>query len=277
MARHKPNSAIPIPDVSRGVPPAAEAAGVVAWSGTKRFWVSVALLLHLACVIIAPMAVVDPRSDIASLLHQPVSPWTRGLFLDHGYRFFAPEPGPSHIVEYEVFRADGSSVKGHFPDRDQHWPRLLYHRWFMLSETVFQHASMTLDEKQLKEWESEVQSEIKSLVDSDDVRNADRVQFDYQRAMQDHQRAQSLLRQLVQQIKQDLLKRHNGVSIKMRLATRVIPSLYDVARGRKLDDPRYLPDEAAIELGEGSRVTPEVEAIAPLEPVPSAAASGGGE
>ena len=152
----------------------------------------------------------------------------------------------------------------------------MMHRWFMLSETVFQHASFTLDEQQLKDWETEVQNQIKSFLDSDDVRNADRVQFDYQRALQDHERAQKLLGDLVQQIKQDLLKRHDGMSIKMRLMTRMIPSLYDVARGRKLDDPRYLPVESAIELGDAVRVTPDVESIEPLEPLNTSDENGGG-
>ena len=275
MARSKSPSPDPKAEPSVADPPVEQIGIAVAWSGTKRFWVSVLLVFHLACVFIAPLAVVDPRSDIAALVYRPVSPWTQGLYLDHGYRFFAPEPGPSHIIQYEIVRSDGTNLQGHFPDRDQNWPRLLYHRWFMLSETVFQHASFTLDEQQLKEWETEVQNQIKAFLDSDDVRNADRVQFDYQRALQEHERSQKLLGDLVQQIKLDLLKRHNGVSIKMRLVTRMIPSLYDVARGRKLDDPRYLPDESAIELGEGIRVTPDVESIEPLEPVTTSDGNGG--
>jgi len=56
--------------------------------------------------------------------------------LANGYRFFAPEPGPSHLVRYEVTLPDGSQEQGLFPDRRQHKPRLLYHRYFMLSEFI---------------------------------------------------------------------------------------------------------------------------------------------
>jgi len=33
-------------------------------------------------------------------------------FAGGGYHVFAPEPGPSHLVRYEVTRADGSQVEG---------------------------------------------------------------------------------------------------------------------------------------------------------------------
>jgi hypothetical protein len=31
---------------------------------------------------------------------------------------------------------DGSTSEGYFPNRSEHWPRLLYHRYFMLSENL---------------------------------------------------------------------------------------------------------------------------------------------
>ena len=58
------------------------------------------------------------------------------LGLANGYRFFAPEPGPSHLIRYEVTLPDGTRKEGFFPDRAHHQPRLLYHRYFMLSEFV---------------------------------------------------------------------------------------------------------------------------------------------
>jgi hypothetical protein len=39
-------------------------------------------------------------------------------------------------VRYEVTLADGTLKEGVFPDRNEHKPRLLYHRYFMLSEFV---------------------------------------------------------------------------------------------------------------------------------------------
>jgi hypothetical protein len=60
--------------------------------------------------------------------------------LDHGYKFF-DEPGPSFRIRYKIETAAGatgsasaSPIEGVFPDRDVHWPRLLYHRHLMLAD-----------------------------------------------------------------------------------------------------------------------------------------------
>ena len=63
-------------------------------------------------------------------------PYLQILSLDNGYRFFAPEPGPSHLVRYDVTLADGQQIGGVFPNLAEERPRLLYHRYFMLSEFV---------------------------------------------------------------------------------------------------------------------------------------------
>jgi hypothetical protein len=59
------------------------------------------------------------------------------MYLNHGYAFFAPDPGPNHLVDYKVEFADGRpAVSGRFPDLSKERPRLLYHRHFMLSEAL---------------------------------------------------------------------------------------------------------------------------------------------
>jgi hypothetical protein len=60
-------------------------------------------------------------------------PYLNLLYLNHGYSFFAPEPGPSYVMEFEVERKNGEKVTGRLPDLAEHWPRLLYHRYFMLA------------------------------------------------------------------------------------------------------------------------------------------------
>jgi len=58
-----------------------------------------------------------------------------GLYLNHGYHFFAPSPGPGHIIRYELFDDRGSVIgQGEFPNTKDQWPRLRYHRHFMLTE-----------------------------------------------------------------------------------------------------------------------------------------------
>jgi hypothetical protein len=57
------------------------------------------------------------------------------LYLNHGYYFFAPDPGDGHLIYYDLFDDQGAVMKqGKFPDWELHWPRLWYHRYFMLAE-----------------------------------------------------------------------------------------------------------------------------------------------
>ena len=50
---------------------------------------------------------------------------------------FAPNPGGSMILNYEVEHADGTISSGVYPNK-QIYPRLLYHRHFMLTEYINQ-------------------------------------------------------------------------------------------------------------------------------------------
>ncbi len=114
------------------------AAPANAWSPQAKLVVSALVAVHLAAVFIAPMSfAVRPGSPAIDPLRAAFRPYIQALFLDHGYAFFAPDPGPSHLVEYELTFADGrASETGRFPDVKQHVPRLLYHRHFMLSESL---------------------------------------------------------------------------------------------------------------------------------------------
>ena len=102
-------------------------------SSFVRRLASFAIVLHLIAIASAPLAVAP-----ASLAGQTVAGWfqpyTDAAYLNHGYHFFAPEPGPSHLIRYEVEFADGRQQGGVFPDSERHWPRLNYHRHFMLTE-----------------------------------------------------------------------------------------------------------------------------------------------
>ena len=55
------------------------------------------------------------------------------LYLNHGFHFFAPEPEESTLLSYEAERPDGTVIRGRIPDPAVS-PRLLYHRYFMLTE-----------------------------------------------------------------------------------------------------------------------------------------------
>ncbi len=117
-------SALKSPDVAQPPRPAVRAA------------VSLLVIFHVVAVFVGPWAMPPQTSELSGGIARFYRPYLEGLFLANGYRFFAPEPGPSHLVRYEMTLNDGSQATGVFPDRAHHVPRLLYHRYFMLSEFV---------------------------------------------------------------------------------------------------------------------------------------------
>ena len=96
--------------------------------------VNVWLVYHLAAIVLAPWSV-PPASRLVQNSWRAVGAYDQILFLNHGYHYFAPEPGNSSLVAYVLEMPDGSLQTGRIPNRDI-WPRLLYHRHFMLTEAL---------------------------------------------------------------------------------------------------------------------------------------------
>ena len=87
-----------------------------------RIGISIVLLTHLAVVIATPAGLVMPGSRFARWMLQAAAPYVQAGNVSHGYAFFAPDPGPGHIIEYELRFADGRKERGTIPDTQQHWP-----------------------------------------------------------------------------------------------------------------------------------------------------------
>ena len=100
-----------------------------------KILISAVLLVHMIALIAAPMAA-GPSSQLEQQIANSFSWYTTFLYLNHGYRFFCPEPSPGHLVRYTLTMPDGSVATDEFPNLKTEWPRLLYHRFFMLSEKL---------------------------------------------------------------------------------------------------------------------------------------------
>lgn len=89
-------------------------------------------------------------SPDAGVLRDLLSPYIDFAYLHHGYFFFAPNPGPSHLISARIGSAKPplQSEEILFPDKKRQWPRLYYHRHFMLSE--FLHNLFTPPEKPIE-------------------------------------------------------------------------------------------------------------------------------
>jgi hypothetical protein len=82
---------------------------------------------------------IPPTSQLVIGIAQgPFMQWyLDALYLNHGYSFFAPDPGPGRLVYYDIYDRQGTVIRqGKFPDWDMQWPRLWYHRHFMLADQV---------------------------------------------------------------------------------------------------------------------------------------------
>ncbi|MEO9935289.1 hypothetical protein [Rhodopirellula bahusiensis] len=94
------------------------------------------LLIGMLLTMILPPLAFQARgarglSPSVGALLKVISPMAQWLYMDRGYAFFAPDPGPSHLV---LATSDAGKTTQVFPDLDEQWPRLKYHRHFMLAE-----------------------------------------------------------------------------------------------------------------------------------------------
>lgn len=174
-----------------------------------RMLITLALLAHLAAVVLAPLAI-PPSSPLAQSGRAVLAPYIDAIYLDHGYRFFAPDPGPSHLVRYELKFADGATREGRFPDLQSQWPRLIYHRHFMLSEKLAGEFPRPLP----PEAPPEIQAERRQ-----------RMQW-FERIAEGYAR--------------QLLRDTGAESVRLELVEHLIPLPQHVLDERlKLDDPRF--------------------------------------
>ncbi|MBC7817378.1 MAG: hypothetical protein IAG10_10855 [Planctomycetaceae bacterium] len=123
------------------------------WPWLRRV-ISAGLIFHLIALVIAPLAVA-PTSPLWQRAWLVFRPYLEGMNLNHGYHFFAPEPGPSHLVRYELRYEDGRVEQGLFPNAQQQQPRLRYHRHFMLSEFL---NNLAIDDSRREVFDAVTQS-----------------------------------------------------------------------------------------------------------------------
>ena len=94
--------------------------------------VNVWLVWHLAAIFISPLSV-DPAAPVVRQAWRITGPYAQLIYMNHGYHFFAPNPGGSTLLGYELEFEDGETQSGRLPIKTI-FPRLLYHRHFMLTE-----------------------------------------------------------------------------------------------------------------------------------------------
>ena len=215
----------------------------VASSAALRTTLTVGILIYLAVVLLGPLSNPVGAEHLTVPLARQVRPVHEALFLGHGYRFFAPDPGPSHILEYRVRLADSERVlRAHFPNRDEHWPRQLYHRWFMLSETLYSQCSTLPSPADHRQLLFSLSQEIELYRERGELATMHQLIKNRDLQKQDYQISTNRRDQLLRSIARHLLAVHSGASIELYLLERLIPRPFDVASGVRLTDPRFLSE-----------------------------------
>ena len=239
-------------------------AGHESWSKSKTRLVSLAILGFLFVLIDGPLSNPVASPYLSGPIAEKISPIHRATFLGHGYRFFGPDPGPGHLLVYQGQRADGTQFEGVFPDSDDHWPRLLYHRWFMLSETVFSEHSLLLPESEFEQRVEEYKRQIAEYREAGKLKFAS--ELIAERDLEAHQYRESRVRieLLGAAIAEVLFKRNDAQSIKLFMQVRQIPLAEEVASGMSLDDPGLLSELLPIGQLDGSGY----QAISPYSQLP---------
>jgi len=117
-----------------------------------RAAISVLLIWHLSGVFLAALSVQPSSPLVANIAQRPPMQWYLDLlYLNHGHYFFAPDPGPGHLIRYELFDERGEVIeRAEFPNTKDQWPRLRYHRHFMLAD---QAGLPSDDEAYRRYWE----------------------------------------------------------------------------------------------------------------------------
>ena len=105
------------------------------WRRAGFALVNVWLVYHLIAIAGSP-ATIPPSSQLQRDTWLAVGPYLEAIYLNHGWHYFAPDPGASTLLAYEGVAVDGTPVAGVVPDRRVAWPRQLYHRYFMLTEAI---------------------------------------------------------------------------------------------------------------------------------------------
>lgn len=245
------------------------AAQPLPWSPRRRMFASLLIALTLFVVFMGPVTNPIATEELTGPIGRLLAPVHQVLYLSHGYRFFAPDPGPSHLLVYRLHYSDGRVMEKRFPDPERISPRLRYHRWFMLSETLFaEHASQP-DRASFVRMQSELAAQATRYSKGSQPTLAKELEQSAARQRKAFERSQKRIAELVQAVGSSLIRDSNADRVELFCQERMIPLPGDVALGRRLDDPAGLlpPIKIGDVLADGTFIPPLADAPAGEEEV----------
>jgi len=225
------------------------------WRSPWKWVIGAAVLVHMVAVAITPLHYASRNgpntSPLLDVIELPLRPYTQAAFLNHGYAFFSPEPGSSRLIRYRLTLPGGEKIEKRFPDIKRHWPRLLYHRYFMLSEQSPVYVPASPEPAPRK----------------GDPGYAEDM-LDWQLYETERKRARFIYVHRWEAMKQHLRATHNAKEVELMRIEHMLPTPDDVLGGMTLTDKRLyreMPETAGFE--------PETPPAAP-QPTPLPAPPG---
>ena len=216
-------------------------------SRTVRLVLSLAITAYLGIVLLGPLSNPIGSQDLTIPLARKVAPVHQALFLGHGYRFFGPDPGASHIFEYRI-ESDSAAdpIVGKFPDRDVHKPRLRYHRWFMLSESIYEDQVQLIEDAEFEQIAQQLSAEAEEVRVRGELHYARDLIRERELLLINQTTRIARTNHLKNELAQFLLKKHGGERIELFLLERLIADPNDIASRFRLNHPRFLSEPRSI-------------------------------
>jgi hypothetical protein len=238
-----------------------------AWPTSRRRIVSALLVFHLAAVIFAPLSLNDAFSSLFRPF-QFLRVYATTLYLDNGYRFFAPDPGPTHTIRIEHGPAGGALKSERVPDAKQTWPRLLYHRWFMLGESLAHEVSGTLASyNEFTQTQQQTRLEEAALRQAGRLREANQLRVMRDDNQRDFDRHWAMTLSLCQAIKNHFVQRYPNESIQIFSRRQLIPQPFDILIGKSIAHPDFVQEidltnpQASLNAAKPEELAPPEESI----------------
>jgi hypothetical protein len=200
----------------------------------NRWWrrgISLLVTAHLIIVVAVPLAMVRPASPLARAITSVTRPYIEMTQASHGYSFFAPRVGPSHLLEYGYKKQGQPEPKTQLvPDIKKLWPRLRYHRHFMLAEKLMANYEPRVEDQP---------EEIPAAGVPQSKWEAERAKFERQlreEEFKSRKEQRAMYQALARSYAQHLLAGSDADEVELWLKRHIIPSPLFVAAGVGLEE-----------------------------------------
>lgn len=211
-------------------------------SPSWRRVITAVLVFHLAAIFYAPLTLDGAYGELLRPL-EFLRKYTIVLYLDHGYRFFAPDPGPTHTLRFEHAARENEFVSVRLPDRQTTRPRLLYHRWFMLGESLAAEVAATLASfADYYANQAVLSADIAELQRMGRTREARQLMTIHRTNEIEFDRRWQMALTLSQAIKNHIAQKYPGETIRLYSRRQLIPRPYDVLGGKTAAHPDFVQE-----------------------------------